>query len=135
MPGYKGPIEFPVIGVYISASVKQFATKNDCESEAYYHDEPVWFVLRQASPGFFQQVQIAAFLTEEGEHLYFTPFAYVASKDGVKITPCYPDKSFKVSLAELYVKSDPEDVKKTLLGQIQLAWDAARQFNWKEANA
>jgi hypothetical protein len=138
MAGYKGPIEFPILGANVSIAVRRFAEKNDCQSEAWCHDEPVWLVRKEAEPGFYQQVQVAAFLTEEGENLYFTPLAYVASKDwsSIKITPCAPDsgKAFKLSLEELYPMK-PEDRIKAVFGQIDLAWTVAKSLDWRDATA
>lgn len=136
MTGYKGPIEFPILGQSISTAVKLFAEKFGCEYENWYHDEPVWFVRRRLDNSFHQQVQIAAFLTDEGEYLYFTPLAYLGSPQGggIKITPCDTVKIFRLSLEELYPMSPKQRVD-SICGQINLAWESAKSFNPKQAVA
>jgi hypothetical protein len=136
MGGYKGPLDIPVVGAHISAAVRRFASnKQRCEFELWYHDEPVWFVRDAGERGFYRQVQIAAFLTEQGEHLFFTPFAYAADGAGLKITPCDPTQSLSVPLFELYRMDSAEDIVQKVEQNLVLAWKQAESFQKKDATA
>ena len=136
MGGYKGPIDIPVVGAHISTAIRRFASnKQRCQVEVWYHDEPVWFVREECEKGFYRQVQIAAFLTEQGEHLFFTPFAYAVDGVGLKISPCDPTQSLKVPLFELYRMVNAEDIVQRIEQNLVLAWNQAESFQGKDATA
>ena len=136
MGGYGGPIDISVVGAHISTAIRRFASnKQRCEVEVWYHDEPVWFVREECEKVFYRQVQIAAFLIEQGVHLFFTPFAYVVDMVELKISPCDPTQSLSLPLFELYRMDSAEDIVQKIEQNLVLARSQAESFQRKDATA
>jgi len=139
MAGYQGPSDIPLIGESESNAVRSFANERGFEFAAWYHDEPIWFVRKGDGSGFFQQVQLAAFVTPEGPlSLFFVPFAYVVENNhGVRltppnITPGLQMRGDRISVAEL-MKLSPDDAVHRIQDKLSVTWQQASLFHRQQA--
>ncbi len=147
MVGYQGPVDIPLLADSISSAVRSFATERGFEFAMWYHDEPIWFVRKGDGSGFFQQVQVAAFITSEGPlSLFFVPFAYVVdNQHNVRITPpkvgsipsAFPPISHtargdKISVAEL-MKLSADQATQRILDTLSATWHEAGLFHRQQA--
>jgi hypothetical protein len=119
----------------VSHAIRNFANERGFDFASWYHDEPIWFVRKDDGCGFFQQVQVAAFVTSEGPlSLFFVPLAYVIErKHKLRITP--PDvtlnapglvspqgaKGDKIPIAEL-MKLSPDEARERIHAALSFTW-------------
>ncbi|MBI3328390.1 MAG: hypothetical protein HYZ81_17020 [Nitrospinae bacterium] len=132
MSGYKGPLDIPLLGYLIAQVVEAFAKdqRPPLAYDLWYHGEPVWLIFREIKEdNFFQQVQVAAFLTQQGEQLLFMPQAYRFEGEQLKTTPAplIAPKILQHPLKEFSALSE-DAIRKKAYSLLADAWKSAEAF-------
>jgi hypothetical protein len=141
-PGnFEGPLALSIEGLeqQISDLVRSFAETHDLQSEIFYHDEPVWFVLKQEEP-LTRSVEIAAFRTvatggETQEQLFFIPDLCLVDEERLEEVAISPEVTNRHTLSILL--DDLRSVrgterKKKLEELLGSAWSSVMRFKQQD---
>ena len=129
------PIEVPLISGLIAQAVKKFAQDRGHGYDLWYHDKPIWRIVSfDLINNIFRDVQVSAFLTEDGEELSFVPHAYSVGYSA-KVTAPNATQVQKILLRDLFLMTSTPPIK---LDQIAIiaaikqllssAWTIAQTF-------
>jgi hypothetical protein len=111
MANLEGPLEIkvPGLGEQITEVVHLFAEQQGIQHEAWYHDEPLWFISKQEG-SLVWSVQVAAFGTGSSrvgakDELFFIPDVCVLDEDKleeVALAPGLAEKyTYSISMSDL----------------------------------
>jgi hypothetical protein len=129
------PIEVPLISGLIAQAVKKFAQDRAHDYDLCYHDKPIWRVVSfDLTNNIFREVQVSAFLTEDGEELSFVPRAYSVGYSA-KVTAPNGTQVQKILLRDLFLTTSTPPFKLDEIAIIAameklllLAWATANTF-------
>ena len=81
-----GPVS-TTIGGEIAKAVKNFAQAKRIEYyDERYYNLPLWVIRQTVGGDFFREVQIAVYICQDVEQLYFVPHAYAFDEGGMQTT-------------------------------------------------
>jgi hypothetical protein len=117
------------VGDCISRAVEDFARDKKLDSELWYHDEPIWLVRSKRSDP-YREVQIAAFLWERDECLFFIPHAYRFKNGLVRAAKQKVVEGLRsrIPLKQLEGR-DEEKIKKEVENMLPDAWSKAESID------
>jgi hypothetical protein len=116
------------VGNGITRAVEDFAHKKKLDSDAWYHNEPIWRV-RSKRKDVYREVQIAAFTGERDECLFFIPQAYKFKNGSVEATRQDVVKGLVTSLPLSKLEASDENTIATDVGKmLPDAWKKAESI-------
>lgn len=120
------------IGDGISRAVESFAANNQLDRDLWYHDESIWRV-RSKSKGIYHEVQIAAFLSDKDERLFFIPQACRMKDKSVEATKQTVVKGLIESLPLKDLEESDENMIATSVGSVlSHVWSKAEKLSESE---
>lgn len=131
MGAFEGPLPIPELDESITVVVRDFAKSHGLEYELWYHNEPLWLVLKREK-GITRKVQVAAYAPLGGgtsqANLFFIPSAY--SFDEQKLE----SRTIPGNVKEKYIRSKPTaeippNSKDVLVTMLDSAWKDAQKFS------
>jgi hypothetical protein len=125
-----GPLQIPQqMGNGISQAVEDFARQKQLDKELWYHNESVWLI-RSKNNMLYREVQIAAFLSDRDERLFFIPQAYRIESGTVEATKQKVVKGLITSLPLSKLQaSDANTVAADVRKILPDAWSKAQQIS------